>query len=120
MTPISVVSHLTVDPDRRDGESRRDHQRHAAKVEACIQALRAGVTKAHIIDGRIPHALLLEIYTEPASARRSCCERLHRHRRPLARRPSAHAGRREKAEKTAERDRKERSGAGRKSSRDDL
>jgi acetylglutamate kinase len=34
------------------------------KVEACIQALRAGVSKAHIIDGRIPHSLLLEIYTE--------------------------------------------------------
>jgi acetylglutamate kinase len=34
------------------------------KVEACIQALRAGVTKTHIIDGRIPHSLLLEIYTE--------------------------------------------------------
>ena len=34
------------------------------KVDACIQALQGGVTKAHIIDGRIPHALLLEIYTE--------------------------------------------------------
>jgi acetylglutamate kinase len=34
------------------------------KVEACITALKGGVTKAHIIDGRIPHALLLEIYTE--------------------------------------------------------
>jgi acetylglutamate kinase len=34
------------------------------KVESCILALRAGVTKTHIIDGRIPHALLLEIYTE--------------------------------------------------------
>jgi len=34
------------------------------KVEACIAALRGGVTKTHIIDGRIPHALLLEIYTE--------------------------------------------------------
>ena len=34
------------------------------KVEACITALQAGVTKAHIIDGRIPHSLLLEIYTE--------------------------------------------------------
>ncbi len=34
------------------------------KVEACMHALRGGVTKAHIIDGRIPHALLLEIYTE--------------------------------------------------------
>jgi acetylglutamate kinase len=34
------------------------------KVEACITALDAGVSKAHIIDGRIPHSLLLEIYTE--------------------------------------------------------
>jgi acetylglutamate kinase len=33
------------------------------KVEACIAALKAGVTKTHIIDGRIPHSLLLEIYT---------------------------------------------------------
>src|SRR5215213_4633133 len=34
------------------------------KVEACLTALRGGVTKTHVIDGRIPHALLLEIYTE--------------------------------------------------------
>ena len=34
------------------------------KVEACIRALDAGVNKAHIIDGRIPHSLLLEIYTD--------------------------------------------------------
>ena len=33
------------------------------KVEACLTALDAGVKKAHIIDGRIPHSLLLEIYT---------------------------------------------------------
>ena len=34
------------------------------KVEACITALDAGVKKAHIIDGRIAHSLLLEIYTD--------------------------------------------------------
>ncbi len=34
------------------------------KVEACITALNAGVKKTHIIDGRIPHSLLLEIYTD--------------------------------------------------------
>ncbi len=34
------------------------------KVEACITALKGGVQKTHIIDGRIPHSLLLEIYTE--------------------------------------------------------
>jgi len=34
------------------------------KVEACITALDGGVKKAHIIDGRIEHSLLLEIYTD--------------------------------------------------------
>jgi acetylglutamate kinase len=34
------------------------------KVEACLEALDAGVKKAHIIDGRIEHSLLLEIYTD--------------------------------------------------------
>jgi acetylglutamate kinase len=34
------------------------------KVEACLTALNAGVKKAHIIDGRIAHSLLLEIYTD--------------------------------------------------------
>jgi len=33
------------------------------KVEACARAVRAGVTRAHILDGRVPHALLLEIFT---------------------------------------------------------
>ena len=34
------------------------------KVKACIDALQGGVLKAHIIDGRITHALLLEIFTD--------------------------------------------------------
>lgn len=34
------------------------------KVEASLTALQGGVSKAHIIDGRIPHALLLEVYTD--------------------------------------------------------
>jgi acetylglutamate kinase len=33
------------------------------KVDACIDALRGGVKKAHIIDGRVEHSLLLEILT---------------------------------------------------------
>lgn len=33
------------------------------KVQACIDALDGGVKKAHIIDGRVEHSLLLEIYT---------------------------------------------------------
>ena len=33
------------------------------KVDACIEAVRGGVKKAHIIDGRIEHSILLEILT---------------------------------------------------------
>lgn len=33
------------------------------KVEACLETLERGVSKVHIIDGRIRHSLLLEIYT---------------------------------------------------------
>ncbi len=34
------------------------------KVEACLRALDAGVGRAHIIDGRFAHSLLLEIFTD--------------------------------------------------------
>ncbi|MDP3296048.1 MAG: acetylglutamate kinase [Thermodesulfovibrionia bacterium] len=34
------------------------------KVQACQNAIAGGVKKTHIIDGRIPHALLLEIFTQ--------------------------------------------------------
>ncbi len=33
------------------------------KVKACIEALQEGVKKAHILDGRVPHCVLLEIFT---------------------------------------------------------
>ena len=34
------------------------------KVECCIEAIRRGVKKVFIIDGRIPHAILMEILTD--------------------------------------------------------
>jgi acetylglutamate kinase len=34
------------------------------KLEACVQALRGGVENAHIVDGRRPHSLLLELFTD--------------------------------------------------------
>ncbi|MCX7590798.1 MAG: acetylglutamate kinase [Kiritimatiellae bacterium] len=34
------------------------------KVESCVAALRAGVRKIHIVDARMPHSLLLEIFTD--------------------------------------------------------
>jgi acetylglutamate kinase len=34
------------------------------KMEACLRAVRGGVPQAHVLDGRIPHSLLLEIFTD--------------------------------------------------------
>ena len=50
---------------------RRDHLIEEAvisggmipKVEACVKAVKSGVRKTHVVDGRIPHSMLLEIFT---------------------------------------------------------
>ena len=34
------------------------------KMEACVAAVRCGVPRAHVLDGRLPHAVLLEIFTD--------------------------------------------------------
>lgn len=34
------------------------------KLEACVRAVRGGVPQAHVIDGRQPHSLLLEVFTD--------------------------------------------------------
>jgi acetylglutamate kinase len=33
------------------------------KMEACARAVRGGVPRAHVIDGRLPHGVLLEVVT---------------------------------------------------------
>jgi acetylglutamate kinase len=33
------------------------------KLQACVEAIHGGVTFAHIVDGRVPHSLLLELFT---------------------------------------------------------
>jgi acetylglutamate kinase len=62
--PASLVRHLTLSQIDEMVNSGAISSGMLPKVESCITALKAGVTKTHIIDGRIPHALLLEIYTE--------------------------------------------------------
>ncbi len=34
------------------------------KVQACLRAIEGGVAKTHIVDGRVPHCLLLEVFTK--------------------------------------------------------
>ncbi len=37
------------------------------KLQACLEAVRGGVTFAHIVDGRVPHSLLMELFTDAGS-----------------------------------------------------
>jgi len=34
------------------------------KVESCLMGLDGGVKRTHIVDGRVPHSLILEIFTD--------------------------------------------------------
>ena len=62
--PATMIPHLTVAQIDDLVKSGVISAGMLPKVEACINALTAGCQKAHIVDGHIPHALLLEIYTE--------------------------------------------------------
>jgi acetylglutamate kinase len=59
--PDSLISELTADqlepmlPGLESGM--------APKMEACLRAVRGGVGRAHVIDGRLPHSVLLEVFT---------------------------------------------------------
>jgi acetylglutamate kinase len=60
--PSEVISQLTADelaamlPGLSDGM--------IPKMDACLTAVQGGVPQAHVIDGRLPHAVLLEIFTD--------------------------------------------------------
>jgi acetylglutamate kinase len=60
----STVSHLDAAGCRELERAGTIDSGMIPKVEACLASLSAGVGKVHIIDGRLPHALLLEIYTD--------------------------------------------------------
>ena len=62
--PHSFISTLTVEEANGLIENKIIHQGMIPKVNACVEALNNGVKKTHIIDARIPHALLLEIFTD--------------------------------------------------------
>jgi acetylglutamate kinase len=61
--PDSLIHSLTAKEARRLIESRAIEAGMIPKVEACLETLQKGVRKIHIIDGRIRHSLMLEIYT---------------------------------------------------------
>jgi acetylglutamate kinase len=60
----SLVSTLSSNECEDLIESGRIGKGMIPKVEACVTALKGGVEKSHIINGTIPHALLMEIFTD--------------------------------------------------------
>ena len=62
--PESLISHLTATEVDEYMNSKIISGGMIPKVKACIRALERGVKKTHIIDGKIPHGLLLEIFTD--------------------------------------------------------
>ena len=61
--PESLIPGLTPEECRELIERGVIDRGMIPKVEACLASLEKGVKKTHIIDGRLPHALLLEIFT---------------------------------------------------------
>lgn len=61
--PDSLINSLTPEEARRMIASGQVEAGMIPKVEACLETLDRGVSKVHIIDGRLRHSLLLEIYT---------------------------------------------------------
>ncbi|CAI9084541.1 acetylglutamate kinase [Candidatus Methylacidiphilum fumarolicum] len=58
---ISVVDKRRIDALKKEGTI---HGGMIPKVESALEALESGVEKVHFLDGRMPHALLLEIFTD--------------------------------------------------------
>ncbi len=62
--PDTLISELTAsEAEARLAES-NVNEGMIPKLESCIRAVRSGVDYAHLIDGRIPHALLMELFTD--------------------------------------------------------
>jgi acetylglutamate kinase len=62
--PHSLLSELSREQVQRMLETGRISGGMIPKLQACLTALEGGVPRAHILDGRIPHALLIEVFTD--------------------------------------------------------
>jgi acetylglutamate kinase len=62
--PSTLLDHLEINKARQLIDKGVVAGGMIPKVNCCVRSLAQGVRAAHIIDGRIPHALLLEIFTD--------------------------------------------------------
>ncbi|MBC8157725.1 MAG: acetylglutamate kinase, partial [Alphaproteobacteria bacterium] len=59
-----LIERMTAEQARSYIKDGTIHGGMIPKVETCLQAIEDGVEGAVIIDGRVPHAVLLELFTE--------------------------------------------------------
>ena len=75
LTNVEGIRAVATDPTTRQSHLRADELDHllqsgalaggmAPKAQSCLHAVRNGVAAAHVLDGRVPHVLLLELFTE--------------------------------------------------------
>jgi len=57
---LSTLTEKEIETLKKDGTI---HGGMVPKVDACLEAINGGVHKAHIIDGRVEHSMLLELFT---------------------------------------------------------
>ncbi len=62
--PGSLISSLTVSDAETLIETKAVSGGMIPKIDACLDAIRRGVTRCHIVDGRQPHAILVELFTD--------------------------------------------------------
>jgi len=60
---MNLITNLSIENTQKLKDDGTIYGGMLPKVDACIEAIRGGVKKAHIIDGRVEHSLLLEILT---------------------------------------------------------
>ncbi len=62
--PDTLISEVTVSETEALLAEGKVSEGMIPKLESCVQAVRGGVDHAHLIDGRVPHALLMELFTD--------------------------------------------------------
>ena len=60
----SVISEVTADEVQANLDNDGVGGGMRPKLQACVDAIHGGVPSAHIVDGRVPHSLLLELFTD--------------------------------------------------------
>ena len=62
--PKSIISQISLDEAKKLISSKTIQEGMIPKIEACVKAIEGSVEKAHILSGNLPHALLLELFTD--------------------------------------------------------